>query len=451
MAPSPSSLVFSLRWPLLGLLSLGIGVAMGQMIQRGRAYGVVGDEATAAADNESLARSNGRSVLNRDGRDGDVSRERSSAGVDIGRSLGSSLNGVEKLSAEQLMNAISDLKAEKSQFRRFMGVYEAVSHLGKDDVEQALRRAMAEKDDVAVTALQRRWAEVDPVGAANIWLQGTEKLVGSSFFSTWAKMNPTAAMRWLSELEKTPRRDEARTAIFYSVARNDPQRALEMAAQFPEGADRALLVTRAIHYMTNEDPGRALAAAKGQADPAVRSAGLDVVVSRLASTNLEEAIRVASELPPNSLSASAGLIASGLVRQSPQKALEWVQKMPEGPSRDAVYAGIAKEWAAKDVEAAAAWLDKLPQGSARNSAVLSFAGRSALSDPEGAALWLSTIPASENRAKLLTAAVTNWQRLNPKAAQQWLQSAQNLSPAERAALSTVLKPATKSAVAPKSP
>jgi hypothetical protein len=213
-----------------------------------------------------------------------------------------------------------------------------------------------------------------------------------------------------------------------------------MAAQFPEGADRALLVSRAIHYMAGEDADQALAAAKAQADPAVRNAGLDVVVSKLAATRLEEAQRVLAELPPNSLVQGAGLVAAGLVRQSPQKAVEWAQNLPEGPSRDAVYGSIAKEWAARDVEGLAVWLDKLPQSSARNSAVLAFAGRSALSDPEGAALWLTTIPASESRAKLLTTAFSNWRRVNPKAAQQWMQAAQNLSAEERAALGAVAKP-----------
>lgn len=380
-------------------------------------------------------------------REGEATAMGRDAHANLGKLLGKSPGPGGKFSPEQLLDAISALKDEKSQFRRFMGVYEAVSLLGPGDMEQAMRRAREEKDEVAMTALHRRWAEVDPVSAANHWLQGTDKLVNSSIFSTWAKMNPAGAMRWLSQLDASPRRDEARTAIFYSVAKSDPQRALEMAAQFPEGADRALLVSRAIHYMAGEDPDQALAAAKAQADPAVRNAGLDVVVAKLAATRLEEAQRVLSELPPNSLVQGAGLVAAGLVRQSPQKAVEWAQGLPEGPSRDAVYGSIAKEWAARDVEGVAAWLDKLPQGSARNSAVLAFAGRSALSDPEGAALWLSTIPWGDARTKLLTTAFSNWQRVNPKAAQQWVQTSQHLSPEERAALGT----ATKPAVPPKKP
>jgi cytochrome c553 len=167
---------------------------------------------------------------------------------------------------------------------------------------------------------------------------------------------------------------------------------------------------------------------------------LDVVISKVAATNVDEAVRMAADLPPNSLSQAAGLIATGLVKQSPQKALEWAQALPEGASRDAVFAGVAKEWAAKDVEGVAAWLDKLPQGSARSSAVLAFAGRSALSDPEGAALWLTTIPSSDSRSKLLTTTMQHWQRVNPKGAYEWFQGAQNLSAQERAALAAFIKP-----------
>lgn len=444
----------AIRWPLAGVLSVGAGVALGRLVRSDSRDGADFLEARRGGNRgEAAGHGAERSAPAREGMPpgADASVVGQDAHANLAQLLGISAGVGGKFSPEQLMDAISTLKDEKSQFRRFMGVYEAVSLLGKEDMEQALRRARDEKDEVAMTALHRRWAEVDPVSAANSWLQGTDKLVNSSIFSTWAKINPAGALRWLSQLEASPRRDEARTAIFYSVARSDPQRALEMAAQFPEGADRALLVSRAIHYMAGEDAGQALAAAKAQTDPAVRNAGLDVVVSKLAATQLEEAQRVFAELPPNSLVQGAGLIAAGLVRQSPQKAVEWAQSLPEGPSRDAVYGSIAKEWAARDVEGLAAWLDKLPQGSARNSAVLAFAGRSALSDPEGAALWLSTIPWGDARTKLLTTAFSNWQRVNPKAAQQWIQTSQHLSPEERAALGAALQTTGKPVVPTKKP
>jgi HAMP domain-containing protein len=74
-----------------------------------------------------------------------------------------------------------------------------------------------------------------------------------------------------------------------------------------------------------------------------RRAGLDSVVTQIATTNLEEAQRLTKELPPNTLSGASSVIAGALVKQSPESALEWAATLPDGTTKASAYAGIARD------------------------------------------------------------------------------------------------------------
>ena len=340
----------------------------------------------------------------------------------------------------QTMDAITTAYAEKSDLRRFLGIYEAASELGKDDIAAALERARTEDNPIAVRALERRWAEVDPLGAVKAWNEGKAQPLGDAFFTAWAKSNPASALRWYSSLDDGDFKNQTRTLILERVAKMDPQRALDFANQLTEGKDQNQLVASALATIGNKDPNEALAAAKRLPEGPSRKAGIDSVVSQLAASNLEEAKKLVAELPPNTVSGAGAAIAVGLVRQSPDKALEWAGGLPEGQSKDSAYGGIAREWAARDVVAAASWLDTLPKGPARYSAVASFANRTAPRDPEGATLWASTLPAGEQRMSTLSQTVGIWKRTNPTAAAEWITSAPGLSADERTALSQAQLP-----------
>jgi hypothetical protein len=332
------------------------------------------------------------------------------------------------------MSGISAAYQEKSELRRFIGIYEAVSELGKDSLGEALERARAENNPIAIRAIERRWGEIDPEGALKDWIEGKGKPPGDAFFGAWAKANPADALRWFSSLPEGEIRKEASSAVLDRIAKSDPQRALDFANQLSQGKDQELLVTRALAALGTKDPNTALAAAQGLPEGQGRRAGLDSVVTQIATTNLEEAQRIAKELPPNTLSGAGSVIAGALARQNPENAIEWASALPDGSTKASAYAGIAREWASRDVVAAASWLDALPKGAERDSAVASFANRTAPRDPEGATAWASTLPQGEQRMAVLGQTLAIWQRVNPTAAAEWLANATDISPAEREAI-----------------
>ncbi len=420
----------SLSLPLLTAAAIVLGIPLGRSLQPSSQK-----SASGAASSESTTGST-RLPLSKSGRKG-APAELNDAATDaeFSRLLGEPTLAESKRTPLQIMDGISAAFQEKSELRRFLGIYESVSELGKESIGEALERARAETNPIAIRALERRWAEIDPEGAVKEWQEGKGKPPGDAFFGAWAKANPAGALRWFSSLPEGEVRKEASAAILDRLAKADPLRALDFANQLAEGKDQALLITRALTAIGAKDPNTALAAAQGLPEGPGRKAGLDSVVTQIATTNLEEAKKLARELPTNTLSGAGSVIAGALVSQSPELALEWAAELPEGTTKASAYDGIAREWASRDVVAAATWLDTLPKGAERDSAVASFANRTATRDPEGATAWASTLPQGEQRTAVLTQTLAIWQRLNAAAAAEWLAKAPDISPSEREALS----------------
>ena len=427
---SKNFLSSSLALPLLTAAAVVLGIPVGRSLQQSPQKGATG---TASGDGapgspRPATASSPKKGASAEGTD-------AAAEAEFSRLLGETTLSESKRTPLQIMAGISAAFQEKSELRRFLGIYESVSELGKESIGEALERARAENNPIAVRALERRWAEIDPEGATKEWQEGKGKPPSDAFFGAWAKANPASALRWFSALPEGEIRKDASVAILDRIAKADPLRALDYANQLSEGKDQALLITRALSALGAKDPNTALTAAQGLPEGPGRKAGLDSVVTQIATTNLEEAQRLAKELPANTLSGAGSVIAGALVKQSPEKALEWTATLPDGATKASAYAGIAREWANRDVVAAATWLDGLPKGSERDSAVASFANRTAPRDPEGATAWASTLPKGEQRTAVLTQTLAIWQRVNPSAAAEWLAKATDISASEREALS----------------
>ena len=419
-----------LSLPLLTTAAVLLGIPLGRSLQHSQQKAdpsPISGQSADAPPGGVLSKSGGKNTS--------PEAKESAAEAEFSRLLGEASLADSRRTPIQIMDGISAAFQEKSELRRFLGIYEAAAELGKDGIGDALERARKENNPIAIRALERRWAEIDPEGATKAWQEGKAPPPGDAFFGAWAKANPAGALRWFSSLPEGEVRKDASVAILDRIAKADPSRALDFANQLKEGKDQALLITRALAALGEKDPNTALSAAQGLPDGPGRRAGLDSVVTQIATTNLEEAQRLAKELPANTLSGAGSVIAGTLVKESPESALEWAGTLPAGTTRASAYAGIAREWASRDVVAAATWLDGLPKGTERDSAVASFANRTAPRDPEGATAWASTLPQGEQRTAVLTQTLAIWQRINPAAAAEWLAQAPDMSPAEREALS----------------
>ena len=428
----------TLLWAAVGIAAVIVGVPLGQQLRSVFSAAPSGESEKIRTPRELTS---GAAQSNIPANPTDHSTEDTLSDdaieAELSRLLGASSRAGGSRSTIEVMDAISAANQEKSDLRRYLLIYEAVSELGRSDFEAALIRARKENNSIAQRAIERRWAEVDPLSAAKAWADGSEKLVGDSFFSSWVKINPSSALTWFSGLEEGPQRQKARELILERVAKYDPQRALDFSNQITNEKDRNALVARSLKTVAESDLPQAITLARSLPEGTTRDTALDTVITQIASTDLASAQKLIAENPNGTFSRASASVAAGLLKQSPVQAVAWADSLPEGSAKEAAYAGIAREWSTRDMEAVAEWLDKLPASAARDAAVVSFAGRNAARDPEGATLWAATLPNSDSKKGLLMMTVRNWQRTNPEAAQKWIDTAEGLSAAEKESLSTL--------------
>ncbi len=338
------------------------------------------------------------------------------------------------MSPEEVISIIDSGSKENSDLKRYLAVYEAVSQLGPANLADAFRRAREANNAIALRAIERRWAEVDPLSAVKLWSEHGPDKISDAFFSSWSKMSPSAALRWLESLPEGERKASTQATILGTIARTDPQRALDFANQLGDGPDRAQLVTKAFEVLAAKNPSQALVAAKSLPEGSGRQAALDTVIARVAASNLEEAQRLIASLPSEAVLGASRDVATRMAKANPDSALNWANTLPEGPNRQSAYSAIAGTWAGKDIEGVAAWLDQLPPSASRDAAVEGFAVRTAPKDPEGSAIWAATLPPGQTRTAVLKRSLGIWQRYNPEAAAEWLSTTPGLSAEERQSL-----------------
>ena len=342
-------------------------------------------------------------------------------------------------SPEEVIAVIKSEVKENSDLKRYLMLYEAVAQLPKESLREAFQKAREANNSVAMRAIERRWAEVDPLTALQVWSEHGPDRVSDAFFSAWSRLSPVAALRWLESLPEGERKGSTRNSILSTIAKSDPQRALDYANQIGDGPDRAQLVAKAFEVFVSKNAAQALAAAKMLPEGSGKQAAFDTVLSKIADSNLEEAQKLIASLPPDSVSTASREVGSRMAKADPESAVRWADSLPEGKSRQSAFWAIAGAWATKDVEGAAAWLDKMPAGPSRDSAVEGFAVRTAPKDPEGSAIWAATLPPGNTRASVLKRSVGIWYRYDAAAAEQWLASTPGLTTEERAALTKAAK------------
>lgn len=113
----------------------------------------------------------------------------------------------------------------------------------------------------------------------------------------------------------------------------------------------------------------------------------------------------------------AGLVATKIAENDPQKAASWVGSLPNPDARELAAVPLAVTWATKDPQSAGQWAASLPVDQAI-AVVPPIAGVWSRSDPQGALGWINSMNGEVRDASIATytAAVAS---TNPQSGMQW--------------------------------
>ncbi len=234
-----------------------------------------------------------------------------------------------------------------------------------------------------------------------------------------AESNPEEALLLAANIGSLRETEQARRAILEVWGRQDPQAALNWAAQ----------------ALVNETLDS-------------RRAQIVAIYSGYGLSNPEAAFSSALALPTNNRaeqriqnSALEAVIEAQIQNGGLELAKQQVEQLEAGPIKDRLLREMVDEWAGFDPAAAAAYVQAM--GDAASARIKeSLVGEWAESDPAAAAAWLSQQSFDENTIGRASAAIIReWTRYDMAASAEWLNSLPSSPELDRAVMSYTFRAA----------
>ena len=338
-----------------------------------------------------------------------------------------------ELQLKEKLGLITEVQNEKSDLRRYLLTYQCVSLISKAELADAWTAVAESKDSIAMRALARRWAEIDPASGLARLTAGEEvkSYFAHGFLTALGKMDPVNSLRWATQLEPGQKREHFLSEVIRSASLSNPDKALDYVLGMKESTEKSALTASIAGVLASQDSNNALDIARRMPEGSAKYAALQQVIDAVAKRSTDEAVKLIGEVSPNAVPGAVSSVASLLAKGDPASSAKWAASLPEGAGRDAAYGAVVREWARRDVAASAKWLDEIPNGSSRDTAVAAFVGRTSIQDPQAATAWAMTMGGGEQRTQALVSTYALWATRDAKGALNWLQTAPGLSAAER--------------------
>jgi len=315
----------------------------------------------------------------------------------------------------------------------------------------------------ASSLLFGRWAEVDPVAAmafSNTMGFGGA-FVRPTILQSWASTDPANAAKYYSE---NPSQfammgmgggrgmgGQGATAIIAKEwARLDPDAALAWANSLGQGKGEAL--SSVVGEVAKSDPKKAAELAANM-DPALRGDAYNSIARQWGASNFDDAELWARGLPADQQARVFSELIQGLATTNPELAAEKIKTLEPGRETDTAIGTTAGKWAQEDPAAAFDWLaaqtsqraqrqamnqvipslvvkdpaaalasiNKLAAGEVRDSAVSAYVESNYSADPSTLTAPAESISDERDRGRTVATLYNRWKQTDPEAANAYLQ------------------------------
>ena len=241
------------------------------------------------------------------------------------------------------------------------------------------------------------WARSEP-RAALAAVEETDdrrlkQMTEQSLVDTWAQSDPMAVFEWARTRPASVRRTRALSTALRHVARSDPDEALALAEDLDEAA-RPNAIDSVLRQWGRDDPRAAAAwldAAQYESHGTVAA-----IIGEYARLDAEEAVDWLLSQPAEAQRHGASAVIWSLAEESPEVALELVERLEDPTTSMIVGSQLMSRWAADDPRAAVRAIARISRPALYASAFATWSSY----DPEGANAFIGQIPASGRDAAI---------------------------------------------------
>ena len=232
--------------------------------------------------------------------------------------------------------------------------------------------SMPDKRDSAVHTVLSKWAENDSPAALK-WARGVanedrRQAALAAVVSGMAETDPARATRLFPDLTPGRARDLAAASLTTALASEDPSAASRIADQIGTAVYREIAFGDIAAAMSTTDPQAALKWARSLSNISDRNTALAEVLPDIARTDPQGAAALITAEPANP-DWLARVLASQWVAQDATAAAQWVRDLPPGATQQEAVQGLLQSWPAEDLESAGKFALSLSDSASRNQAI----------------------------------------------------------------------------------
>lgn len=191
-----------------------------------------------------------------------------------------------------------------------------------------------------------------------------------TLFQDWGEKSRQELRRYLAALPEGEWKQKAMAAASYEALPGDPVEAINRTRQMNAGGPQTGLLEIATAEWARRDPEAAGRWVSQVSEPVLREelTGSFAVGCADIAPDLAAAWTIGSLPPGKILARSIAEIAGTWAKQDPAAVGAWVARFPDGESRLMAVASLLNAWIGRDRPAAIAWIRELPDATLRMQA-----------------------------------------------------------------------------------
>jgi hypothetical protein len=235
----------------------------------------------------------------------------------------------------------------------------------------------------------------------------------------YAAENPQAALEWAKAIPAGGTRETALRIVVMEIASKSPAEGSKLARELFGPENRSTAFYTIARTWAKSDPKAAADFAASLQGTEGREQYLRAVITQWAQADYRAAANWVLNAMPTTQADSARYLTQALLGSNPTAAGELVQKLPPSDQTSALAETVVEAWTRYDPDKAVAWVEALPESPGRTRAFERLARQLAVSAPPRAAAFAVKAGADDMAVGLRRDIAVHWSESDPAAAADW--------------------------------